>query len=76
MTEMLHASDEAAALEALHDAGMTDGLPVVIPTPERVSRMVLASGQDADMSLGVMGPAGGVATVEKGAVDACRIICR
>jgi hypothetical protein len=39
---MLQASDEAAALEALHDAGMTDGLPVVIPTGERVSRMVLA----------------------------------
>jgi len=75
MTEMLQASDEAAALEALHDAGMTDGLPVVIPTGERVSRMVLASGQDADMSLGVMGPAGGVATVEKVAVAAVMAGC-
>ena len=75
MTEMLQASDEAAALEALHDADMTDGLPVVIPTGERVSRMVLASGQDADMSLGVMGPAGGVATVEKVAVAAVMAGC-
>lgn len=31
MTEMLQASDEAAALEALHDAGTTDGLPVSFP---------------------------------------------
>ena len=70
MTELMQAQDEAAALEALHSAGMTDGLPVVIPTPDRVAAMVLASGQDADMQLGVMGPAGGVATVEKVAVAA------
>ena len=49
MTEMLQAADESAALEVLHEAGMTDGLPVIIPTPERVNRMVLASGQDGDM---------------------------
>ena len=75
MTEMLQAADESAALEVLHEAGMTDGLPVIIPTPERVNRMVLASGQDGDMSLGVMGPAGGVATVEKVAVAAVMAGC-
>ena len=56
MTELMQASDEGAALEALHRAGMTDGLPVVVPTPDRVANMVLASGMDADMRLGVMGP--------------------
>ena len=49
---MLAALDEAEALEQLHELGCTDGLPVVIPTQERVSRMVLASGADADMVLG------------------------
>ena len=72
---MLQAADEAAALEVLHNAGMTDGLPVVIPTAERVANLVLASGLDADMQLGAMGPAGGAATVEKVAVAAVMAGC-
>ena len=32
---MLKALSEEAALEQLHEAGLTDGLPVVIPTPEQ-----------------------------------------
>ena len=75
MTERMHAKDENTALEALHSAGMTDGLPVVIPTPNRVASMVLASGQDADMQLGIMGPAGGVATIEKVAIAAVMAGC-
>ena len=67
---MLSASDEAEALELLHSNGSTDGLPVVIPTQERVNRMVLASGQDPEANLGTMGPAHGVATIEKVAVAA------
>ena len=65
MSEMLAAVDESAALEQLHEIRCTDGLPVVIPTEPRVARMVLASGFDAEMVLGEMGPAGGVATMEK-----------
>ena len=68
MADLLRADSEEAALEDLHALGLTDGLPVVIPTPDRVSRMVLASGQEADMVLGTMGPGHGVATVEKVAV--------
>ncbi|MDA0979294.1 MAG: hypothetical protein O3B72_12090 [Proteobacteria bacterium] len=75
MSEMLTANDEAAALEQLHASGCTDGLPVIIPTAERVSRMVLASGQDADMVLGTMGPAHGIATMEKVAVAAVMAGC-
>ena len=66
MTEILSALDEAKALEDLHRNGCTDGLPVVIPTAERVSRMVLASGQDSDMVLGTMGPGHGIATIGVG----------
>ena len=61
MAELLSAPDEAQALEDLHQRGCTDGLPVVIPTRERVTRMVLASGQEADMVLGTMGPGHGIA---------------
>lgn len=75
MTELLTAQDEAAALEDLHDRGCTDGLPVVVPTVERVSRMILASGQDADMVLGTMGPGHGIATIESVAVAAVMAGC-
>ena len=40
-------------------AAPTD-IPVIIPTPERVDRMVLASGLDGDVVLGEVGPLGGV----------------
>ena len=62
---LLDAPSEYDALEVLHELGCTDGLPVVIPTIERVSRMVLATGFEPDLVLGVMGPMHGSATVEK-----------
>ncbi len=72
---LLEARDEAEALEHLHQLGCTDGLPVVIPTVERVERMVLASGLDADVILGEMGPLGGSVTVEKVATNAVMAGC-
>ncbi len=75
MKDILVAADEAAALEQLHEQGCTDGLPVVIPTQDRVARMVLASGQEADMVLGTMGPGHGIATIEKVAVAAVMAGC-
>ena len=73
---MLDAADAELALEQLHAAGCTDGLPVIIPTAERVQRMVLASGLDADIELGEMGPGYGVATIEKVAVAAVMAGCK
>tara|TARA_A100001015_G_scaffold300982_1_gene387185 strand:- start:39 stop:1124 length:1086 start_codon:yes stop_codon:yes gene_type:complete len=75
MADWLEAADEAAALEYLHQLQCTDGLPVIVPTPERVARMVLASGLDADLALGQMGPANGLASVEKVAVAAVMAGC-
>jgi len=72
---MLAAQDESEALELLHEMQATDGLPVVIPTAARVTRMVLASGQDADMVLGTMGPALASATIEKVAAAAVMAGC-
>ena len=64
-TGLLTAGSEDDAMERLHALGCTDGLPVVVPTPDRVQRMVLATGLDPDGLLGVMGPMFGAATVEK-----------
>ena len=75
MGDLLSADDEAQALEDLHQRGCTDGLPVVIPTHDRVARMVLASGQPGDMVLGTMGPGHGVASIEKVAVAAVMAGC-
>lgn len=76
MTDLLTANDEETALEELHKRGCTDGLPVVIPTPRRVDRLVLASGYDADLVLGTMGPGNGIATIEKVAVAAVMAGCK
>jgi hypothetical protein len=75
MTGLLSAPDEAAAVELLHELGCTDGLPVVVPTAERVERFVLASGLDADIELGEMGPGGGLATIETIATNAVMAGC-
>jgi len=75
MADMIIAVDEATALEDLHARGCTDGLPVVIPTHERVQRMVLAAGQAGDMLLGTMGPGHGLATIENIAVAAVMAGC-
>ncbi len=75
MSALLTAPDADAALEWLHAHGCTDGLPVVIPSSEKVARMVLASGLDGDIELGEMGPAYGVATIEKVATAAVMAGC-
>ncbi|MCY4278435.1 MAG: hypothetical protein OXE81_11485 [Gammaproteobacteria bacterium] len=72
---LLTSESESDAIEHLHRLGCTDGLPVVVPTPERVTRMVLACGLEGHLHLGDMGPAGGAATVEKVAVAAVMAGC-
>jgi hypothetical protein len=73
--DMLCAVDDEAALELLHELGCTDGLPVVVPTRQRVDRMVLAGGVDPELSLGTIGPLQGEATVEKVAAAAVMAGC-
>jgi len=76
MSDFLEAENEEQALEQLHEMDCTDGLPVVIPTSDRVANFVLASGLDGDMVLGELGPAMGIATVEKVAVAAVMAGCK
>lgn len=69
------AADYDEAFEYLYTAGMTDGLPVVPPTLDRVHRMVEASGRDSDESVGDMAPAMAEATIEKIAINAVMAGC-
>ncbi|MEN9506570.1 MAG: hypothetical protein RI958_2496 [Actinomycetota bacterium] len=74
-TTLLAASDESEALELLHDLACTDGFPVIVPTRERVERLVVATGLDGSIDLGIMGPLGSATTIESVAVNAVMAGC-
>jgi len=62
--------------EIWFDKGVTDGLPVVPPTRERVERMLAGTGRARDELLGEMPPNYGRLTVEKTAINAVLAGCR
>ncbi|MEK7710213.1 MAG: thioredoxin, partial [candidate division NC10 bacterium] len=62
--------------EVWFDKGVTDGLPVVPPTPERVERMLAATWRERDELTGLVPPNYGRATVKKIAVNAVMAGCR
>lgn len=62
--------------EFLFDQGLTDGLPVVPPTPERVLRMLGGTPRDPHQVVAVVPPNMGEATVEKVAINAVMAGCR
>ena len=62
--------------EMLFARGWTDGLPVVIPTAEKVAAMVAASGRDAAEPIGPIPPRWRQATIEKIAINAVLAGCR
>src|SRR5207245_11243156 len=62
--------------ETLFERGVTDGLPVVPPTRERVEAMVAGSGREADELIALVPPNFGRATVEKIAINAVMAGCR
>lgn len=62
--------------ELLFARGWTDGLPVVIPTAEKVAAMVAVSGRDAAEQVGPIPPRWRRATIEKIAINAVLAGCR
>jgi hypothetical protein len=62
--------------EELFARGVTDGLPVVPPTRERVARAVAAAGRAADELVALVPPNLGRATVERIAINAVMAGCR
>ena len=61
--------------EVWFDKGVTDGLPVVPPTRERVERMLEGTSRDPGELLGEMPPNYGRLTVQKAAVNAVMAGC-
>ena len=64
-----------AVFQTMLDGGWSDGLPVIPPTYDRVERMVEATGLASTHLVGYINPDGGVATVEKIAVNAVMAGC-
>ena len=65
-----------APTDDFYARGLTDGLPIVPPTRERVQAAVAASGRAADELIALVPPNFGRATVEKIAVNAVMAGCR
>ena len=68
--------DWEAAQEELAAAGVTDGLPVVPPTPARVARMLELHGYDADEVVAALPPLCGGASWRDIAINAVMAGCR
>ena len=71
--------DLAAAddpFEFMFERGLTDGLPVVPPTPERVLRMLSGSRRQAQDVVAIVPPNMAPATVEKIAINAVMAGCK
>ncbi len=67
---------ESDEIELWFDRGVTDGLPVVPPTRERVERMLGGAGRDPEELIGQVPPNYGRATVEKVAINAVMAGCK
>jgi hypothetical protein len=63
-------------LEVWFDKGVTDGLPVIPPSRERVTRMLAGTTRDPQDLVGDVAPNYGRATVEKVAINAVMAGCR
>ena len=63
-------------MEWLYEAGWTDGLPVVPPTPRNVQRMLAHTTRTPAELIGRIPPRGGRATVEKLAINAVMAGCK
>src|SRR5512145_1325420 len=73
---LTHRASDADAIETFYARGLTDGLPVVPPTPTRVRRAVAGAGRSADELIALVPPNYGRATVERIAVNAVMAGCR
>jgi hypothetical protein len=68
--------DEDEALETFHARRLTDGLPFVLPTAERVLAMIAGSGRPVSDVIAVVPPRWAEATVENIAINAVMAGCR
>ena len=69
-------ADQDDVFEFMFDQGLTDGLPVVPPTPERVIRMLRGTRRDAQEVVGTVAPNYAPLTIEKIAINAVMAGCK
>ena len=74
-SRMLVLGDAEDEHEALFARGLTDGLPVVPPTPDRVARMLTGTSRAPDEIIAVIPPDLVECTVEKVAINAVMAGC-
>ena len=67
-TDEVHAAADFNAMAM--ELGFGDGLPLIMPLPELVDKMLAATTRDRDDVLGRIMPRGGIMTVEKVAINA------
>lgn len=68
-------ADYDELLEHFYAEGWTDGLPIVLPSVDRVDRMLAASGRDPDETLGAIPPRATPATRRLVAINAVMAGC-
>ncbi|HEV8143169.1 MAG TPA: hypothetical protein VGQ77_09935, partial [Methylomirabilota bacterium] len=76
LSERLTAEDYDEAVELFYERHWTDGLPIVLPTRQRVEALIEHVRRDPQESLGAIPPKGGDATIEKLAINAVMGGCR
>ena len=73
---VLHGDMDTEINELFQKRGWTDGLPIIVPTRERVAEMVKGANRERLDDVAVVAPMNGIATVEKVAVNAVMAGCR
>src|SRR5262245_56366417 len=74
-TGVLTFASDDEVMEAFHGRRWTDGLPFVLPTPERVQTMIAGSGRAGCEVIGVVPPRWRGATVQETAGNAVTAGC-
>jgi hypothetical protein len=75
-SDVLDIADPEDAIEFCYERGWTDGLPVVPPTPDRVSRFLAAGGRRPDEVIVEYIDRSRSITVEKAAINSVMAGCR
>ena len=76
LSEQIRVTDEFEAVQRLYlERGWTDGLPVVPPTPDRVTAMLASVDLPPQHLIAELPPTWGAATVEKLAINAVMAGC-
>lgn len=75
-SQVLTATTYDEAVEIIFEQNLTDGLPVIIPTPERVQAFIDHVGRPPNESLGPVPLLGGEASIEKLAINAVMAGCK